>query len=173
MVKYWDRLQPEMKAKGWDITRLAAEMKISFQAVDKVKKGGSFGSTNNLKAAKIFGVNPEWLATGKGPRLAVQSYNFDDVFKPHTAEDTKRAYGAINYEKDHVRAPLEHIAKAISLMEPASRPGLLPLFSALTIGPDSLETIDAIVLHIEGAPAKARESPPKQETPAKNSSRAA
>ena len=75
MVKYWERLKPAMDAKKLDITALAAAMDISFQAVAKVRDGGAFGSTNNLKAAKLLGLNPEWLATGKGAKfVGVEHY---------------------------------------------------------------------------------------------------
>lgn len=62
---YWTRLKAEMDKAGLDITRLAEKLDISYQAVNKVKNGGAFGSQNNLKAARLFGVSPEYLATGK------------------------------------------------------------------------------------------------------------
>lgn len=64
---YWSRLKPEMDARGLGIPQLAERLGISFQAVAKVRDGGAFGSANNIKAAKLLGLNPEWLATGKGP----------------------------------------------------------------------------------------------------------
>ena len=70
MVKYWDRLEPEMKKCEMDITALSIALKISFQAVAKVRDGGSFGSKNNLKAAALFGLDPTWLATGIGQKYA-------------------------------------------------------------------------------------------------------
>lgn len=68
MVKYWDRLKPEMDAEGMGIQEVANALGISFQAVVKVRDGGSFGSANNIKAAKLFGVSSDWLATGRGPK---------------------------------------------------------------------------------------------------------
>lgn len=68
MVEYWGRLESLM-GDGWDATRLAKELKVSYQAIKKVRDGGAFGSANNFKAAKLFGVNPEWLASGKGPKF--------------------------------------------------------------------------------------------------------
>lgn len=59
-----------MDAKGWDITALSKAMSISFQAVAKVRDGGAFGKDNNFKAAKLFGLEPEWLSSGKGPKKA-------------------------------------------------------------------------------------------------------
>jgi SOS-response transcriptional repressor LexA len=70
MVNYWDRLKPEMDANGMDLTRFADAMGISYQAVRKVRDGGSFGKDNNLKAARLFGLNSDWLASGKGPKKA-------------------------------------------------------------------------------------------------------
>lgn len=72
MVNYWDRLKPEMDANGMDITKFAERMGISFQAVAKVRDGGSFGTKNNIKAAMLFGLNSDWLASGKGPKKAVE-----------------------------------------------------------------------------------------------------
>lgn len=62
---YWTRLKAEMDKAGFDIAKLAKELGISYQAVNKVKNGGAFGSQNNIKAARLFGVSPEYLATGK------------------------------------------------------------------------------------------------------------
>lgn len=70
MVAYWERLEPEMAAKSVGIPALAEAMGISFQAVAKVRDGGAFGAANNFKAAKLFGLNPEWLSSGKGPKYA-------------------------------------------------------------------------------------------------------
>lgn len=86
MVNYWDRLKPEMDAKGMDITKLAAAMGLSFQAVAKVRDGGSFGTKNNIKAAKIFGLNSDWLASGKGPKKAVEQENNVTAARAFTGE---------------------------------------------------------------------------------------
>lgn len=59
-----------MKAKSISTTELARELGISYQAVKKVLNGGSFGKDNNIAAAKILGVHSEWLADGKGRRIA-------------------------------------------------------------------------------------------------------
>lgn len=72
MVEYWDRLESLM-GEGWDASRLAKELKVSYQAIKKVRDGGSLGSKNNLKAAKLFKVNPDWLATGLGPKTLLPS----------------------------------------------------------------------------------------------------
>lgn len=65
---YWDRLKPALDAHRMSASRLAAALGISYQAVKKVRDGGDFGSANNLRAARLLGLNPEWLATGVGPR---------------------------------------------------------------------------------------------------------
>jgi len=77
MVNYWDRLKPEMDAHDMDITKLAKAMGISFQAVAKVRDGGSFGTENNIKAAKLLGLNSDWLACGKGPKISGAQGNVD------------------------------------------------------------------------------------------------
>ncbi len=45
---YWTRLKAEMDKAGLDITKLADLLGVTYQAVNKVKNGGAFGSKNNL-----------------------------------------------------------------------------------------------------------------------------
>lgn len=70
VANYWDRLKPEMEARGWGIQQMADAIGVSFQAIAKVRDGGSLGVANNIKAAKKLGLNPTWLATGEGEKLA-------------------------------------------------------------------------------------------------------
>ena len=73
MLDYRDRLQSLMDegidGKPVDRTQLATLLGVTYQAVRKLfETNGSFGSTNNLKAAELFGVDPTWLAKGVGDR---------------------------------------------------------------------------------------------------------
>lgn len=70
MVEYGDRLQQAMSAAGMSTSELARRMGLSYQAVKKVLNGGSFNTENNSAAAKVLGVHSDWLATGKGERVA-------------------------------------------------------------------------------------------------------
>lgn len=100
MSTYWDRLKPEMDAKKLGIPGLADAMGISFQAVAKVRDGGDFGSKNNLKAAKIFGLEPEWLASGKGPKYLVAS----SEVKALTVEQSAPVY-QVDARSDDLKIP--------------------------------------------------------------------
>lgn len=71
--KYWDRLHPEMEARQWGIQRMADSIGVSFQAIAKVRDGGALGTLNNIKAAKVLGLNPNWLATGEGKKYDLES----------------------------------------------------------------------------------------------------
>jgi len=62
-------MKPAVDKKGWSIQQLADAIGVSYQAVLKVRDGGAFGSKNNIKAAQVLGLDPVWLATGKGPQL--------------------------------------------------------------------------------------------------------
>jgi phage repressor protein C with HTH and peptisase S24 domain len=90
MVQYWDRLKPEMDAKGLDITKFSDAMGVTFQAVAKVRDGGSFGSTNNIKAAALLGVNSEWLATGKGSKKPSDFFSSAKLLWPDREEEMPR-----------------------------------------------------------------------------------
>lgn len=69
MVTYWNRLKPLMDQKGIGKQGLADAIGVSFQAIAKIERGGSFGSDNNFKVANYFEVSPLWLATGRGERF--------------------------------------------------------------------------------------------------------
>lgn len=72
MVDYWSRLKPEMEAKGVTKADLSRKLGISYQAIKKVVDGGAFGVENNFKAARLLGLSPEWLSSGRGPKYASQ-----------------------------------------------------------------------------------------------------
>lgn len=61
-----------MKDAGIKTSQLARDLGVSYQAVKKVLEGGSsaLNTENNAAAARILGVNSDWLATGQGERLA-------------------------------------------------------------------------------------------------------
>lgn len=74
VANYWDRLKPALDSKGWGIQQFADAIGVSYQAVVKVRDGGSFGSKNNIKAANALGLDPAWLATGDGsPKFDVNT----------------------------------------------------------------------------------------------------
>lgn len=124
MVEYWDRLKSLMDEREWDITRLANELKVSYQAITKVRDGGSLGSKNNLKAAKIFKVNPDWLATGVGAKTSPTATDSQPMWEFETVDVARwvllserqkgRVEKAINDELDsieresHVRNGTSH-----------------------------------------------------------------
>lgn len=66
----WHRLESVMGVKPLTVVALRDALGVSYQAAVKVKKGGGLSLENTNKAAKKFGVNPEWLATGKGEKIA-------------------------------------------------------------------------------------------------------
>jgi hypothetical protein len=73
MVDYWTRLKPEMDAKGVTKAALSRKLGISYQAIKKIVDGGAFGVENNFKAARLLGLSPEWLSSGKGAKYASQA----------------------------------------------------------------------------------------------------
>lgn len=85
--EYGDRLKKAMDAAGVSTSQLARDIDISYQAVKKALSGGAFGSDNNIKAAKRLGVYSEWLATGKGPRVAPAP-----SAEPHAIYETKSPF---------------------------------------------------------------------------------
>lgn len=57
-----------MDENNYSISAFAKKLGVSYQAIVKVRDGGELGSKNNLKAAKLLNLDPEWLASGKGQK---------------------------------------------------------------------------------------------------------
>ena len=64
----WDRIKPELDARGWSVQKFADVLGVSYQAVVKIRNGGAFSAINNIKAAAALNISSTWLATGKGPK---------------------------------------------------------------------------------------------------------
>ena len=160
MVKYWDRLKPEMDAKKMDITKFSEAMGISFQAVAKVRDGGSFGTKNNIKAAELLGLSSDWLATGKGEKTPPFNYLPADIewINQHIGEDeheaavrfassdsgkalmlesAKRSRSQPIDRLDSPEAGVEVIAAALALMTEDQREAMAGKLAALARAPDS------------------------------------
>lgn len=71
MSEHSQRLLLAMRHSETTTPRLAASLGVSYQAIKKLIDGTSKSLTaeNNSKAAKILGVNPDWLASGEGEML--------------------------------------------------------------------------------------------------------
>ena len=67
---YRDRLMALMAQRSMSVQALADHMGINYQAVYGILKGKSsgFNAANHACAAALLQVNPDWLATGDGPR---------------------------------------------------------------------------------------------------------
>jgi hypothetical protein len=71
MVAYKDRLALAMQLAGASPHDLAKALGITYTGAMKALSGGKDGTSamsaiNNSKAAKLLGVDPDWLATGDG-----------------------------------------------------------------------------------------------------------
>lgn len=55
------------------LTRVAVRdmLGVSYQAAVKLENGGGLNRDNNNMVAKKYGLNPDWLAHGKLPKMAV------------------------------------------------------------------------------------------------------
>lgn len=64
----WQRLEELVAVKPLTVVAVRDLFGFTYQAAAKVHKGGGLGPKNLLKVSKKYGVNAEWLATGKGPK---------------------------------------------------------------------------------------------------------
>lgn len=154
MVNYWDRLKPLMG--DMSIGALAKDLGISFQAVAKVRDGGAFGSDNNIKAAKLFGVTPEWLATGKGTK-------FTNTQAPGWANDVREevpAYAAVTLE-----AAVERVAQHLINIDTYNTATATSLFTTLANDPTMHNIVAAGLKSLRPeVRAPAKQNAPAQET---------
>lgn len=91
------RLAVALQASSMGVQALADEIGVSYQAIKKILNGKSksFSAENVFKAAEVLGVDPYWLATGRGPmRLSTQAAPISDTLRSAWADaspDIQRA----------------------------------------------------------------------------------
>lgn len=104
---------------------LARALHISYQAVRKVLLGGLFSTENNAAAAKLLGVNSDWLATGKGPRFPLSAEAVTaappppgDTFEALTEHEWRfiRNYREIAVDEDAARELFEMVENKAAKM---------------------------------------------------------
>lgn len=147
MVDYWSRLESLM-VDDWDATRLAAELKVSYQAVKKVRDGGAFGSVNNFKAANLFGVNPEWLASGKGnkyPAAIFPSVRAAEEATTYGTSPLGRAQAAINLEAPTLAQAIRCLSGYLEPMDATTKRRVGGLLADLVEDPQAHEQIAAMM----------------------------
>jgi len=67
---YAERFTALMGERKLTVRDVAEQVGVSYQAVKKIKDGKShmMAADNNARAAAVFDVDADWLATGKGSR---------------------------------------------------------------------------------------------------------
>ena len=114
---YKDRFEQSMRACGMDAQGVADALGISYQAVKKVLDGKTrmLKSDNNSACAKLFKVDPDWLATGLGePRGGKVWPLSDDLLAALRAADVT------------VQRRADNAARAVVGLEPVAQPVVEP-----------------------------------------------
>lgn len=65
------RLQAERKKRNWTQRDLARKAGVGPTTIASLESGRSHTSRKLVDIARVLGVNPTWLETGKGPRPAL------------------------------------------------------------------------------------------------------
>jgi hypothetical protein len=95
-MNYGKRLQQALDRAQKDRNALAAELKISVQAVGQVITGGrsgtqTFNAENSTRAARFLHVEPEWLATGEGPMVSERIWPFATLTPDQVSQLSKES----------------------------------------------------------------------------------
>lgn len=92
---YQERLAEAMQDAGVDVSRLASQLGVSYQAVKKVMDGKtkSLTAANNAAAAQFLSVDPSWLASGRGQKTVLMASAADESHwngAPETSRSVSR-----------------------------------------------------------------------------------
>jgi transcriptional regulator with XRE-family HTH domain len=111
---YKERFEQAMRASGMDVQSVADALGISYQAIKKVIAGTSkmLKADNNSAAAKLFKVDPDWLATGEGSATGCKVWPLSDDL----LQALRSADAALQRRADNA-------ARAVLGMEPLTAPG--------------------------------------------------
>lgn len=99
MDTYSERLISAMQAAAVGAQQLARHLGVSIQAVNKAVDGktSALSAPNNSKAARLLGVDSDWLATGEGSRVSEEAWPFKKVTLAQLRELERRSPGALEH----------------------------------------------------------------------------
>lgn len=95
---YGERLKNALVISGKSRRELAAELKISVQAIGQTINGGTtaFTAENHERAVRFLRVNGYWLATGEGnPQIQSLEWPFPSIDKNRYSQLTEAQRKAI------------------------------------------------------------------------------
>lgn len=114
-MTYGDRLSFAMRMAEVDSHQLAAHLKVTYQAIQKVLKGKSseFTAANNARAAAFLGVDPTWLALGvRGTQPEPFSSELMQVLRKQSFDQRRRIENALRAQFDMDPLPRAENEKA-------------------------------------------------------------
>jgi hypothetical protein len=87
----WKRLQAVWGKDGeFTVAAAARELGVSYQAARKIKLGGGIDHKNAVAYAKPRNVNPDWLETGEGERVATEAAGAPPPNPDHKFSDNRK-----------------------------------------------------------------------------------
>jgi len=69
----WDPgkcIRVERERRGWSQTKLGKLCGYSQKTISKIERGAQRGATRIVEVARALGLNPHYVRTGKGPKVA-------------------------------------------------------------------------------------------------------
>ena len=66
-----DRLKSERKSRKWSQAYLAVKAGVGETTINELENNPVRGTKKIIQIARALRVNPEWLATGRGPKSPV------------------------------------------------------------------------------------------------------
>lgn len=123
MSNFAERMKWAMNRAGLGQSELARRVGMRQSSISHLLKPGTQGSGKTLQIARALGVNPDWLATGNGDRLAPEAVTkaYSRDLAELDALALEGALEAIDELEKHFTIPADKRARAILAVQNTAR----------------------------------------------------
>ncbi len=122
-----------------DLAKLAGIAQSTLTEAETVANG----STRVMQIAKATGVNPEWLATGKGEMLPIEQRS--PALPPVAAQEPRTSYSAFSSGRLSVATLIQQLGELLEQQDALTRVAIAPLLQRLASNPEERARISQMV----------------------------
>lgn len=143
-----ERLKSAREAAELSQDELAKKAGVSQGTIANVEGGVRKNPRELLAIARAVGVNPEWLKSGKGPKLAEPNNS------NHSAQEQSPGYAISRNTKHDLAYHIAQIGALLVGVDEVRRAAIAEMLSAVAKKPEQAEEIGTHIQTLAGSKAK-------------------
>ena len=149
-TNFGERLFKARKHAGLTQVELAKLAGIAQSTMTEAETTAN-GSTKVMQLAKATGVNPDWLATGKGEMLDRRYRLEDQTTTVAVAQSSSPSYGGLSATRLSVTQLVLQLGEVLEQQDALTRVAIAPLLQRLASNPEERARISQMIGNAMGS----------------------